>query len=60
MARRSYIKLDKITFARWVDKTLDLTFIIIDIMLGFKGIGIWPFNLRAMDLETSFGTLYTL
>ncbi len=44
MARRNYIEIDKIALARWVDKTLDLTLIIIDIMSGFKGIGIWSFN----------------
>ncbi len=29
-------------------------------MSGFKGIGIWPFNLRAMDLKIGHNTLYTL
>jgi hypothetical protein len=29
-------------------------------MLGFKATGIWPLNLKAMDLKTSLSTSYTL
>jgi hypothetical protein len=49
MVRRNYIKPDKITLARWVNKTLDLALIRQNIMLRLKGTWIWPLNPRAMD-----------
>jgi hypothetical protein len=60
MVRKNYIKSDKITLTRWVDKALDLTLTRKNIMLGFKGTWIWPFNLRATDSKISLNTLYTL
>jgi hypothetical protein len=48
MVRRNYTKLDKITLAGWVNKTLNLTLIRNNIMSRFKGIRIWPLNLRAI------------
>jgi len=56
MVRRNYTKPNKIALARWVDKTLTKQ----NIMLGFKGIGIYPLNLRAMDSKIGLSTLYTL
>ncbi len=60
MVRRNDAKLDKITLARWVDKVIDLVLTRKNIMLGFKGIGIWPLNPKAMDLKIGPSTLYTL
>jgi hypothetical protein len=61
MVKRNYTKLsNKITLARWVNKALDLTLTRKNIMLGFKGTRIWPFNPRAMDSKIGFSILYTL
>jgi hypothetical protein len=60
MVRKNYTKPDKITLARLVDKALNLTFTRKNIMLGFKGIGIWPLNHGAMDSKIGLSTLYTL
>jgi hypothetical protein len=60
MVRRNYKKIDKITLAGWVNKALNLTFAKNNIMSGFKGIGIWPLNPRAMESKTSPSTMYTL
>ncbi len=60
MVERNYIEPNKITLARWVDKTLDLALTRQNIMSGFKGIGIWPLNPKAMDSKTSLSTMYTL
>jgi hypothetical protein len=60
MVRKNYTKLDKITLARWVDKALDLALTRKNIISRFKGTGIWPLNLKAMDSKTSLNTLYTL
>jgi len=56
---KNYIKLDKIALVRQVNKAIDQTFIR-NIMLGFKGIRIWPFHPRAMDENINFNILYTL
>ncbi len=60
MVRKNYIELNKITLARWVDKTLDLAFTRQNIMSRFKGTRIWPFNFKAMDSKTSPSILHTL
>ncbi len=60
MVSRNYIEPNMITLARWVDKALDLTFTRKNIMLGFKGTWIWPFNPKAMDSKIGLSTLYTL
>jgi hypothetical protein len=60
MVKRKFTEPNKITLVRWVDLALDLTLTRKNIMLRFKGIGIWPFNPRAMDLKTGPSILYTL
>ncbi len=60
MVRTNYIKLDKITLAGWVSKTLNVTLIRKNIMSRFKGTWIWPLNPRSMDSKTSPSNLYTL
>jgi hypothetical protein len=60
MVRKNCTKLDKITLLKWVDKALNLALTRENIMSRFKGIGIWPLNLRAMDSKTNFNILYTL
>jgi hypothetical protein len=60
MVRKNYTKPNKITLAKWVDKTLDLAFVRQNIVLGFKNIRIWPLNLRAMDYKIGPNILYTL
>jgi hypothetical protein len=60
IVKKSYTKPDKITLARWVDKTLNLTLTRNNIMSRFKSTKIWPFNPRAIDSKTDLSTLYTL
>jgi hypothetical protein len=60
MVRRNYTKSNKIALARWVNKTLNLTFTRKNIMSGFKGTWFWPFNPRSLDSKTSPNILYTL
>jgi hypothetical protein len=45
MVRSRFSELDKITLVRWVDKTLDQSLTKQNIKVGFRRIGIWPFNL---------------
>jgi hypothetical protein len=45
-------EFDKITHVRWVDKALDHLLTKHNIKAGFKGTGIWPFNLKAMENKT--------
>jgi hypothetical protein len=60
MFSRNYIEPNKLALARWVDKALDQALTRKNIMLGFKGIRIWPPNLKAMDDKTNPCTIYTL
>jgi hypothetical protein len=39
----------KIALTWWVDKALDQALTRKNIILGFKGIGFWPLNPKAMD-----------
>jgi hypothetical protein len=52
MARSKFSECDKITLAKWVEKTLDQSLTKKKIKVGFRGIGIWPFNLKAMEKKT--------
>jgi hypothetical protein len=49
MVKNNYNVPNKATFTTWVDKTLNVALSIINIKGGFKVIGIWPFNPKAMD-----------
>jgi hypothetical protein len=60
MVRINYIKPDKITLTRWVNKALDLKFTRKNIMSRFKGIGIWPFTLGLWIQKLAFSILCTL
>jgi hypothetical protein len=60
MVKRNYIKPNKITLARCVNKALDQTLTRKNIMLRFKGIGIWPLNPKPVDAKISPSIIYTL
>ncbi len=60
MVKRNYTKPNKIALVGWVDKALNLALTRQNIMLRFKGIGIWPLNPRAMDSKISPSTKYIL
>ncbi len=49
MVRNNYNEPNKATLATWVDKALDITLSKKTIKNGFKVIGIWPFDPKAMD-----------
>ncbi len=53
------MKLDKATFAGWLDKALNLTLLKRNIKNGFQVITIWPFNPKAMDGKIKPNELYT-
>jgi hypothetical protein len=58
MVVRIYQKLNKITFATWVDKVIDQSLTKDNIRSGFRVTNIWPLNLRAMDERTQPSTIY--
>ncbi len=60
LVKRNYTKLDKLKLVGWVNKALNLALTRNNIMSGFKGMGIWPFNPRAMDSKIGPSILYTL
>jgi hypothetical protein len=53
-------ELDKITHVKWVDKALDQLLTKHNIKVGFKGIGIWPFNPKAMEKKTQPTNVYII
>jgi hypothetical protein len=59
MVSNNYKEPDNIAFANWVDKALDATLSKRNIKNGFKVIGIWPLNPKAMDGKTKLNELYT-
>jgi hypothetical protein len=60
MVKRNYTKPDNISLAGCVNKALDQTLIRKNIMSGFKSIGTWPLNLKAVDAKISLSTIYTM
>jgi hypothetical protein len=52
MVVNGYQEPDKITFAGWVDKTIDQSLTKNNIRSRFKVISISPLNLRVMDERT--------
>ncbi len=58
MVGSNYKELDKIVFTNQVDKTLDAILSKRNIKNGFKVIGIWPFNPKAMDGRIKLSELY--
>jgi hypothetical protein len=58
MVEGKYNKFNKITFIRWVDKTLNQSLTKHNIKARSKAIGIWPLNLKAMTNKTSFKLLH--
>jgi len=59
MVSNNYKDLDKIAFANWVDRALDLVLSKRNINNGFKVMGSYPFNPKAMDDRTKPNELYT-
>jgi hypothetical protein len=45
-------ELNKCTFVAWVDKVLNETLFLKNIMSEFRATRIWPFNPKAMDHKT--------
>jgi hypothetical protein len=58
MVRNNYNEPNKITLATWVNKALDIVLSKRNIKRGFKVIGIWPFNPKAMDGRTKLNEFY--
>jgi len=59
MSRNNHMELDKIILARWVDRTIYQSLIKKNIKVGFKVVGIWPFNPKVMDNKTQPSKIYT-
>ncbi len=59
MAKKKYQEPDKITFVGQVDKALDQSLTLQNIMFGFRVTRIWPFNLKAMDNRITPLTIHT-
>ncbi len=49
MFRNNHRELDKVKLASWVDRTFNQLLSKQSIKVGFKTIGIWPLNPKAMD-----------
>jgi hypothetical protein len=60
MLKSNYMELDKITFIGWVDQALDKSITEQNIRFGFRVIGIYPLNPRAMDNKTEPSNIYTM
>jgi len=54
------MELDKITLIGWVDQALDKSITEQNIKFGFRVIGIYPLNLRAMDNNIEPSNIYTM
>ncbi len=54
------MELDKITLIGWVDQALDKSIMEQNIKFGFRVIGIYPLNLRAMDNKIEPSNIYTM
>jgi hypothetical protein len=57
--KNNHRELYKVTLASWVDRTLNHSLSKRNIKVGFKTIGIWPLNPRAMDNQRRPSELYT-
>jgi len=60
MSKSNYMELDKITLIGWVDQALDKSITEQNIKFGFRVIGIYPLNLRAMDNNIEPSNIYTM
>ncbi len=58
MSKSNYMELNKITLIRWVDQALDKSIMEQNIRFGFRVIGIYPLNPRAMDNKTGPSNIY--
>jgi hypothetical protein len=58
MVKNNYNEPDKVTFATWVDKALDVALSKRNIKNGFNVTGIWPFNPKVMDGRTKPSEFY--
>jgi len=59
MFRNNHRELDKVKLASWVDRTFNQLLSKQSIKVGFKTIGIWPLNPKAMDNWSRPNELYT-
>jgi hypothetical protein len=58
MAKNNYLISNKIILVGWMDKVFDQTLNKRTFIWGFKAIGIWPFNLKAIDAKTQLSEIY--
>jgi hypothetical protein len=58
MTKNNYLESNKIILIRWMDKVFDQPLNKRTFIWGFKAIGIWPFNLKAMDAKTQPCEIY--
>ncbi len=59
MFKNNHRKLDKVTLAGWVNRTLNQLLSKQNIKTRFKTSWIWPLNPRAMDNQNKTNELYT-
>ncbi len=57
-AKNNYLESKKITLEGWMDKVLDQTLNKTTFIWEFRAIGIWCFNLKAMDAKTQPSEIY--
>ncbi len=60
MVKHNYNEPDKVIFATWVDKALDVVLFKRNIKSGFKVTRIWPFNPKVMDGKTKRSELHAV
>jgi hypothetical protein len=59
MVKNNHYELEKCTLVTWVTKALDQSLSKKNIKSGFRGIGIWPLNVKAMDDKVKLIQMYT-
>jgi hypothetical protein len=58
MAKNNYVESNKIILVGWMDRVLDQTLNKRTFIWGFRAIGIWHVNFKAMDAKTQPSEIY--